>query len=489
MKSAIFSRAKELEILKSLFNSNKSEFLAIYGRRRVGKTFLIKEFFQHQKNTIFLKVTGLKKGLMREQIENFITQVGEIFYGKAILAIPKNWNEAFMALHLAIKNIPSNKKIVLFFDELPWMTTRNSRLLEALEYQWNQNWSDDPRVKLIACGSSSSWIVKKLIKGRGGFHNRVTRKIHLRPLTLAETKVFLLGNKIKLDDSQILAIYMAMGGIPFYLNQISKGLSAVQIIENLAFCKDSFLLEEFNNLFSSLFDQYEDYITIFRIISTTQYGIGQEALLNQLDKSLQGQRGLDILNELEEADFIMSFKPHLNKKRGIYYRAIDEYSLFYFRWIEPIKNTLQERAWGEGYWQEKQLTSEWNAWSGYAFEAICYKHIPQIRKSLGISSTAIADTWRYVPRKQENTQGAQIDLLFDRTDNVITLCEIKFHSKPYVLTKTYVATLQQKAEVFKKHTRLKKQIFWALVSANGLKENIYAEDVFSRVMTLEDLFS
>src|SRR3990167_6582515 len=273
MTSNIFSRSEEIKTLEEFYISLQSEFLAIYGRRRVGKTFLIKEFFNSKENIVFLKITGLRKGLIREQIRNFIQQVSAVFYGNAPLAVPKNWNDAFATLQHAIRQQPKNKKIILFFDELPWMATRNSRLLETLEYQWNQHWSDDNRIKLIACGSSSSWIVKKLIKGRGGFHNRVTKKIHLNPFTLRQTNEFLTKSKIKLNHAQLLEIYMVMGGIPFYLTQIKKGLSATETVEALAFSKDSFLLGEFDNLFSSLFDHYEDYITVLRIISTTHYGI------------------------------------------------------------------------------------------------------------------------------------------------------------------------------------------------------------------------
>ena len=488
MTSNIFSRSEEIKTLEEFYISLQSEFLAIYGRRRVGKTFLIKEFFNSKENIVFLKITGLRKGLIREQIRNFIQQVSAVFYGNAPLAVPKNWNDAFATLQHAIRQQPKNKKIILFFDELPWMATRNSRLLETLEYQWNQHWSDDNRIKLIACGSSSSWIVKKLIKGRGGFHNRVTKKIHLSPFTLSETKDFLIRNKIKLNHAQLLEIYMAMGGIPFYLLQAKKGLSATEIIEDLAFSKDGFLLGEFDNLFSSLFDRHEDYIAVLRMISLSHYGISQEKLLGQLPTSLQGERGLNILHDLEESDFIMGFKPHFHKRRGIYYRVVDEYSLFYFKWIEPVKKTLQERALSAGNWRDLQSDAEWNTWAGYAFESVCYKHIAEIRAALKISPTAIADTWRYIPTKKINAQGAQIDLLFDRKDNAITLCEIKYSNQPITLTKKLVADLQQKETVLKQQTKTKKQLFWCLISAHGIVNNFYAEDIITGVVTFEDFF-
>ena len=403
-------------------------------------------------------------------------------------AVPKNWNQAFLTLSQAIKTVANDKKIVIFLDELPWMATQNSKLLNVLEYQWNQYWSDDARIKLIVCGSSSSWIVNKIIKDTGGFHNRVTRKMHLSPLTLKETKIFLNQSGIKLNNSQILSLYMVTGGVPFYLTHVEKGLSATQIIENLAFRKNSFLLEEFQNLYASLFNESEDYIAILELISKAHYGISQVDLFAKLNKSLRGKRGLEILNDLIASDFIISFKSHFNKKRGIYYKIIDEYTLFYFQWIQPIKDMLQERSLETGNWQETQNSVEWSVWSGYAFEAVCYKHISQIRKCLNISANAVADTWRYVPIKKEENQGAQIDLLFDRKDDAITLCEIKFSNKPYVLSKKFSQDLRRKADVLQAQTGTHKQLFWVLISANGVKNNFYAEDFLSGIVTLEDLF-
>jgi AAA+ ATPase superfamily predicted ATPase len=486
--SGILGRKNEVDTLEEMLASNRPEFLAIYGRRRVGKTFLIREFFKN-KNIVFFKVTGMKDGAMSEQIKNFTKQISETFYNNAPLESKKSWDATFELLTSAIQNVAKNKKIVLFFDELPWMATSKSKLLQNLDYYWNQYWSDNKKIKLVVCGSSSAWIINKIVENKGGLHNRITRQIHLSPFKLNETRDFLKNKKINLSDTQILAIYMVTGGVPYYLEHIDKGKSATQIIERLAFSKKSLLLEEFDKLFSSLFEKPETYIEILRIIAESRYGIGQEELLKRLEKSLKGKGGLERLKALEQADFIISFKPHLHKKRGIYYRLIDEYTLFYFSWIEPIKQTLQERSLEKGNWQELQNTPAWNTWSGYAFEAVCYKHLSEIRKKLEISPTAIADSWRYVPIKVEDERGAQIDLLFDRRDNAITLCEIKYSNKPYVLVKDYVEDLKRKIEIFKKRTRTKKQIFLAFITVDRIKNNFYAEDMIDGCVELEDLFS
>jgi AAA+ ATPase superfamily predicted ATPase len=483
----LVGRGREIKILEQLFNSNKPEFLALYGRRRVGKTFLIRQFFK-SKDAIFFYVTGSKDGSLAEQIIHFTKQISHIFLGGLELKPGTSWDETFEKLTKAFEQIPKDKKIVLFFDELPWMATPKSRLLQSLDYYWNQFWSDNPRVKLIVCGSAASWIIHKIIKNKGGLYNRITEKIHLEPFNLSETKQFLYSKKIILNNQQILLLYMAIGGIPYYLSKIKKGKSATQIIEDLAFSKNAFLLEEFDDLFASLFNDGDVHAEIVRTLAKHPYGLVKRNLLEMIGKFAVGSGGIKKLRELEETGFIMSFKPLYHKKKGIYYRLVDEYVLFYLKWIAPIRKALQEQSLEQGNWQAIQNTPECYSWLGYAFEAVCYKHISAIRKALSINPSALASSWRYAPRKYEKTQGAQIDLLFDRKDNSITLCEIKYSEEPFVLTKDYVEMLNRKMRVFKEQTRTHKQLFITIISANGLKNNYYAEDLISGVVTLDDFF-
>lgn len=482
----IIGREEQIHILDEFMASDSPEFLAIYGRRRIGKTFLIRSFFE-DKDVIFFNVTGAKNGKLSEQINHFTKQIGSIFYKGARLEAGKNWDATFEILTEAIQSI-QDKKIVLFLDEFPWMATKNSRLLENLTYYWNQHWSTNSKIKLIICGSSASWIIDKIVNNKGGLHNRLTRNINLEPFNLKETKAFLHHLGIKLNHEQIVPIYMVTGGVPYYLSKIEKGFSAAQNIERLAFRRKSFLLEEFDNLFASLFEDHETNIELVRTIAKNRYGVGQEDLLKHMGKALHGKSGLKKLKALQDANFIISFKPHWNSKKGIYYKVIDEYTLFYFDWIEAIRDTLLERGLTKGYWDKKHNSAEWYSWAGYTFESICYKHISQISIALDLSPTAIPGTWRYIPKKGIKEKGAQIDLLFDRDDNAITICEIKYTNEPFSINKAYADKLKEKIDVFKKRTRSKKQIFLVLISANGLKESIYSKDLVDAVVTLDDFF-
>lgn len=487
MSDTIICRKEETKILEALFKSSDPEFLAIYGRRRVGKTFLIKQFFK-QKKAIFFSITGEKDGGMQKQIAHFTQRISETFYKGVDLKSGTNWDETFKLLTKAFETIGTKEKIILFLDEFPWMATQNSNLLQNLEYYWNQYWSNDKRIKLIICGSSASWIINNIINNKGGLHNRLTRNINLEPLNLYGTKELLRSRKVVLNNKQIVDLHMCMGGIPYYLGKIEKGMSSTQIIELLAFKRKGFLLEEFDNLFASLFKNSEVFVEIVKIIASQRYGIGKRKLLNKLGKKQIGKGGLEKLKALEDTGFIMDFKPLFHKEKGVYYKLIDYYTLFYLYWIAPVRETLLKRSLIAGYWDKIKVKTSWHSWSGLAFEAICYEHLPQITKALKLSQTAIPNTWRYVPRQGSNEQGAQIDLLFDRDDGSITICEIKYCEKPFVLNKDYAEKIKQKIEVFKKITRTNKQIFVSMICSSGLKANAYSEALISSVVTLDDLF-
>ncbi len=479
----IFGRNDELEILDSAFKSKTSEFIAVYGRRRIGKTYLIHHYCSSTQCEYF-HVTGIRDGSYEDQILSFTKTISSKFYDGIKLQPPKNWLEAFEMLNKAIHKIKKNRKIALFFDEFPWMVTRRSRLLQVLEYYWNHEWAFEGRIKLIICGSSSSWIVKNIINNAGGLYNRVTQRIKLDSFNLTETKEYLRSKSIDYDFKQVSEIYMVMGGIPFYLSQIKKNYSLSQNINKIFFSKQSNLHNEYNLLLTSLFENSVDYDRLLRGIARYRYGVGQAELMKK-EKIPHGGRTIERLKELEEVGFIQSFIPKDNKEKGKFYKVIDEYILFYIHWIEP---NLKQFEQSEKVWQDKQKSASWSSWSGIAFEAICHKHIREIAKKLEIYSESTAYCWRFIPIKDQESRGAQIDLLFDRDDNAITLCEIKYTDKPFTIDKEYADKFKQKKNVFVNVTRTKKQIFFAIISASGIKENKYSEELLSSVVTLDDLF-
>ena len=483
----IIGRRRQKELLERAYRSSDSELIALYGRRRVGKTYLIRTFFeQKDDDLVFFDMTGIKDGSVEEQTKLFCLMIRNAFYGRHTpITIQKNWIDTFEMLTDAIIQCPK-KKIVLFFDEFPWMVTRGSRLMKTFTHYWNQYWMKDHRIKLILCGSSSGWIVKNIVKNRGGLFSRVTRTIKLKPFNLHETKAYLKHRNITLSERDIADIYMALGGIPFYLSKVESGLSAAEVIDELGFRQDSFMLNEFSELYPTLFDPKGAHKNIARFIGQHRYGVSIAQITKAL-KLTRGGRIITWLNELIEAGFIAKFTPYGSKRKGVMYRLIDEYSLFYFRWLEPIEETLLATGEEPGYWGRIKNSPAWYSWAGYAFESLSFKHIHQIRRTLKLTDTSY-HTWHYTPKKGSNESGAQIDLLFDRKDNSITICEIKYSRQPFILDKENAEKLHRQIDVFKKQTRTKKNIFIAFVSAEGLKETIYSKKLVQNVVTLPDLF-
>lgn len=487
-KETIIGRKHEQEKLEKAFLSKRAEFIAVYGRRRVGKTFLIRSFFS-KKEAIFFQVSGIHKGSASIQLNEFTKEIKAAFFpSQTRLDAPKSWMEAFELLTEIIRRYADGKKVILFFDELPWMALRSSKLLQALEYYWNRFWVNMPNIKLIVCGSATSWILNNIIKNKGGLHNRVTLRLPIEAFNLAETKAFLNYENISYDSYQTLQLYMCLGGIPYYLTMLDPGFSAIQNINRVCFQKKGSLLDEFDLLFSSLFTNADLYKTIIKIIAAKREGISREEVERKI-KQKGGQLSKK-LTELEEVGFISSFTPWGREKRGLYYKIIDEYILFYLTWIVPGTKTKISQELTNKYWEEISQTQAWKSWAGYAFESVCFKHIGGIRKALHIPDGAQSYSWKYLPKKAAKDQhGAQIDLVFDRNDGVINLCEIKYSKTPYIMDKADLQNLLNKAAVYQQICKPNKLIFISLITSFGLKHSDNLEKVIASSATLEDLFN
>ncbi len=481
--SNIVGREKEIKILDQVISSKKSEFVAIYGRRRVGKTYLVHQYLADK--GVYFECTGIKDGAMREQLKNFILNFQTTFYPNLTLSTPKSWKEAFEMLTNKINEISKTKKMIIFLDELPWLSTRKSKFLQEIDYFWNTQWSRMQNVKLIVCGSAASWILDNLINAKGGLHNRITYQILVEPFSLSETKKFLEMMDIDLKPMQILDLYMIMGGIPFYLSKLQKNKSVAQNINDLCFTKEGLLHSEFLRLFKSLFDAYEINVRTIRAIAKFRYGVSYKDLVKTVGKKAGG-RFTERLNELEAAGFIQKLLPYGKTKRDHYYRIKDEYTMFYLKWIESTVGKIPK---GSNYWMTILKSPAWNSWVGCAFEIVCHKHENKIIEALHLNNIGcLVGSWKYIPPQGEKSQGAQIDLLFDRNDNAITLCEIKYSAKPYSIDKAYSKNLLNKKEVFKKGTETSKELFVCMITTMGIRKNTWSAEIVNEIVELGALF-
>lgn len=486
MENKIIGRQKEIEILKNTLASKSPEFVAIYGRRRVGKTYLIKNFYGKQPG-IFFELTGLNDGGLKDQLSNFSISLSKAFYQGAEMAVQKSWMDAFRQLNVAIENTPPDKQIMIFFDEIPWLATRKSGFLKALEYYWNTQWSHRKKLILIVCGSAASWMLEKIVYSKGGLHNRITVNIPLQPFDLKETKEYLKYKTHDFENDHVLLIYMIMGGIPHYLNSLIRNVSISQNIDAQCFQKGGLLFDEFEKLFHSLYEQPEIYIKMIRAIAKKSKGVSREEVIKNIKSISDGGQLNVMFKSLEEAGFISSFLPLGHTRRGVHYRLIDEYVLFYLKWIEPFRKKTRAST-TASYWSSILHTPVWYTWAGHAFEAVCLKHVDVIKNTLDLKNIQVYwGDWRYIPSKNEGA-GAQIDLVLDRSDNCVTLCEIKYTEKQFKITGSYKKEIDNKQAVYKEQTRTKKQILWCFITNNGLAKNRYVNDLASAEVILEDFF-
>ncbi len=471
----IIGRKKEIKQLDKVKNSKKSEFVAVYGRRRVGKTFLIREYFNY---TFDFQLIGLANANTLQQLTNF--QVSLQRQSNATIdKVPKNWFSAFQLLIDHLENIKDQRKKVIFLDELPWLDTAKSDFMMALEHFWNSWATNRKDVLLITCGSAAAWMINKLINNHGGLHNRVTERIKIFPFNLQETELMLQAKNSVLDRYQILQIYMAMGGIPYYLDMVSSEKSAAQNIEEMCFRKGALLTLEFQNLFSSLFKNAEKYEAIILALSTKAKGMTRKEL-SKITKIPSGGSLTRQLEELEESGFITKYAPFTGKAKSAIYRLSDFYCLFYLKFIKNNTN------YDEGVWTNAIDNPSQRAWSGYAFEQICLAHTLQIKKALQIGGI-ISNTLSWKSKKSDN--GAQVDLVIDRRDQVVNLCEIKYSINKYSITKAYADNLRNKIGVFKQETKTRKATFLTLITTYGLERNKYSTALVQNDITMDDLFN
>lgn len=467
----IVGRTREVEIFRTLLNSGSSELLAVYGRRRVGKTFLIRKVYE---DSMVFELTGLHRGTLKDQLQNFhsqLTSSSKIFEKKEL---SKDWFSAFQLLEKLLDGKRSKKKKVIFIDEFPWIATARSKFLMAFEHFWNTYCTKRNDLVVVVCGSAASFMVNRIIKNKGGLHNRLSQVVRLLPFTLNETELFLKSKQIDLNRYDILQLYMAIGGVPHYLNQIRKGESVAQNIDRICFAEHGPLTNEFNEVFTSLFNNSKVHETIIRTLSKTKKGTTRAQLLTMCGLGSGGVFS-KALHELIESGFVETYQPFGKKTKDSLYRPSDEYSLFYLKFIE------KNRGQGSGTWANLFPKQAYKVWSGLAFETICLKHIAQIKKELGVASIyTISSSWH-------DTE-AQIDLVIDRDDGIINICEMKFYNGQFAINRPEYDNLKNKLLQFKLSTKTRKNVFLTMVTTYGIRQNANGLEIVQNDLTMNCLF-
>lgn len=472
----LIGRERECEELEWAVKSQRSELVILYGRRRVGKTFLVRRFFN---DTYSFHYVGAHKQKKEIQLQNFKEALERFSGDKGIPAL-NSWHEAFQHLADYLNHCSENRKIV-FFDEMPWMDSKGSEFVDELEYFW-ANWvqnRDD--IVFIACGSATNWMKEKLEENQGGLHNRITHRIYLRPFYLDECKAYLEDHGFEWNDYQILQCYMIFGGVPYYLSLLRPHLSLPENVDALIFRRGGDLSDEFKELYNALFSKADRYISIVKQLAKKKEGFTR----NEIESATGFSGGglTKMLDNLERCDFIVSYAQFGNKSKMTLYRMADFYTLFYFRYVED------NRSRDEQYWQHHHTDRGVESWEGFTFEEICLRHLPHIKYGLGISGMATeSSSWRFVAKKEDSRNGAQVDLVIKRADRIIHLVEMKFSENPYTITKEYEERLQHRKVLFIEATGTTHNVVHTFITPAGVARGIHSSFIHSQ-LTAKHLFA
>lgn len=464
-------REYEEERLKHSLKSEESELIAVHGRRRVGKTYLIRHCFAQD---MIFEMTGLYNGSRTAQLTLFFKEIKNGSNKFSDKSIPTNWDEAFDLLKTYIQGLRSKRKKVIFFDEFPWIDTHKSGFLMYFAHFWNTFCEKRKDLVVVVCGSAAAYMVQHIVSERGSLHARLSYQIRLKPFSLHETQRYLESRGIHWSHYTIIHLYIAIGGIPHYLSKIQKGKSVVQNIQHLCFDSEGDLVNEFEEIFKSLFVNSDTHTAIVRSLGTLQRGILRDELIKKT-KFSGGGHFSKALNELIASGFVSEYQAIGKKKKMTLFRLSDEYSRFYLKYIEPNKHQ------GQHFWKTMSQQQSYITWAGFNFETICLKHIAQIKRALkieGVHSTH--SSW--------STTGAQVDLVIARNDNWINLCEIKFYNREFLIGAKEVKNLRNKINLFKSTTKTKDVVVLTVISTYGLVENEHSDEIVEDSFTMDILF-
>jgi uncharacterized protein len=474
----MIGRFNEQNELQNALSEKESAFIAVTGRRRVGKTYLIEQTFA---NNMILQLSGFKDFTNHQHLKLFTNAISQAFPKVALIEKNDSWLNAFMnlihCLELELKN--SSQKRVLFFDELPWLAKPKSGMLAALSFFWN-SWAKNNNIILVICGSAASWMIDKVINDKGGLYNRVTKLLHLNPFTLSETKLFLESRNVFYNKEQLIQVYMVMGGIPHYLNEIKGDKSALQNIQSICFSSNGLLRHEFENLYDALFKNSKDHKSIIKVLHKKKKGLTAKEI-SELTKLLTNGAFYAKIEELKLSGFIIEVQAYNAKSNWNVYRLIDEFTFFYLSFMSKINITTDD------YWYNLTNSATYKTWTGYAFENTCFRHISSIKKSLGIFGMK-TELGSYNQVAQNGSRGAQIDLIISRADNCINLVECKYYNNSFYLQAAEAAKIKERKAHLMNATKNKKQVFVTLISPHAMipsKESLGLVDI---ILDADSLF-
>lgn len=480
----IIGREEELATISRLYTSERSEFLALYGRRRVGKSFLIEEAMENKFTFmtvgLFIKVdkddAEKVESYRQQQLRHFYSSLLEYGLPEEGNPAPTNWLDAMNLLKKLLLSKRSRRKVV-FIDELPWLAgPQSSELVSELGFFWNQWARKRKDILLIVCGSATSWMIDNVIREYEGLYGRVTETIALKPFTLAECERYWEKRGFHLSRYEVALTYMVIGGVPYYMDSFRPDRTMADNINTIYFNKDK-ARQEFKDVYAGLYSSSEVYINVIRQLGKRFYGMSRTELLEALDKKGGGNFS-DVLENLIDSGIIRSYTLYGSPRKQTVYQLMDFFTLFYLRFCENTDFTS---------WRSVQRSKPFYSWAGNSFELLVVEHIQQLADALRIKEYATPFSWSGdTPDGDE----AQIDLVIPATaERADYICEMKFSEGKYILKEEDADDITRHIEALKNSSihKLSHSIYVVLVTSFGVTESKHRSHL-NDIVTLDSLF-
>jgi hypothetical protein len=463
-------RKNELRMLNDAYRSGKDELVVLYGRRRIGKSSLVKRFAEKKK--AYYEFEALEGETTPGQINHFLQQLKKQIDDPILDSVRfANWEQVFTYLTEKVINRKSKVKKILFLDELPWMAAGRIRLVSLLKYYWDNHWKSK-HVMLILCGSVASFMVKKVLHSNA-LYGRTTIEILLKGFS-PEEAARLLSKKRSREET--LNYQLVFGGVPKYLEQINTSQSFNKNMNTLCFSPHGIMLKEVERIFYSQFREPRTYL---KIINLLKNGIFSLSEISSKTKIPSGGGLKQYLKNLERAEMIRSYIPFDRSGNSKFkkYTLADEFLVFFFKYMGPNLRVIKESSSRRLF--ETLTQNSFDSWLGFAFERFCLKHAGLLALVMDFADDILLAS----PYFKKNDERFQIDLLYQRADRVITVCEIK-HQNIKIGT-NIIPEMQRKCALLKvpRGYALEKALISLYGPDNSLKDTGY----FHHFVTLDDI--
>jgi uncharacterized protein len=471
-KAGFIGREYELNLLNTIGGSGEASIIIMYGRRRIGKTELLEQAFRNRNILKFEGIEGLAEvDQLKHAVKQLAGYVGDVFLDKLVL---ESWGEFFQLL----AKYTEHGQWTIYLEELQWLANYKSALIAELKYVWDNYFRHNPQLIIILCGSAPSFMLDKVVHSRA-LYNRSQYEIHLRELDITEAKALLHKRQCR----EVFDAYLTVGGIPEYLKRLNKDSSVYLSLCQQSFLPEGFFLCEYEKIFTSGLADNKHYRQMIALLSQQRF-MTRKQLMTAL-KLPSGGTVTQLLTDLEKAGFIEKYHPFNLGENTLLarYAIADNYLQYYFKFIHPLKNKIQH-----GDFKNNPMmgikSDSYAKWLGFAFERWCRKYHTKIATILGFSAVQYNAGVFFNRGTEQAKPGYQIDLVFDRMDNVYTICEIKY-LRDKVGTHI-IPELERKCALFP--NKRNKTIHKVLICTEGADQALLASCYFDNIITYDQFF-